>query len=474
MDTKNKRWVLSRTKNLALVAVLGTFLVSSVAGAQATPTADVQAQKQKQTGPSTDGPTIGNLSCFDYYHFGSIQADLAANLTQTVPGSTINFSGNVVNNNDYPVVEGTLIAKIFRRNDTTFKAGNGNELVDQVTVAKDMALPAKGSKQASFDWKVPTGARGGEYYAAYFFVTSERYNLMGLSFTEDVAGNQAAFTVKNDQDPKTVFLAKNDTTLNGQAHKYAASPLHFSADTAVTVKVKIINPSDKEKSIPVQWNQYSWDAIRAENRQNTKTELVVLKPNETKELSYDVLPTSNSIVFITATAQDNDSRSVLDIRYTKDGIEETRINFPSLTKFPLKAGEEQTLFACAHSTNTPLVKDNVLLLTLKDRNESVIGQYRYEGDISGAMSGFGDKLKPSEDYDYVTLEASLYRGGNEMEKVKITYDCNQIDPSTCFNQAGGKMAFWKTMPFLIAVGLFVLLAGALFLITRRKPAKIQW
>ena len=57
----------------------------------------------------------GNLTCFDYFRFGSVQADFQPSLEQTVPGASITFSGTVTNNNDYPLVDGTLYVKIFKQ-----------------------------------------------------------------------------------------------------------------------------------------------------------------------------------------------------------------------------------------------------------------------------------------------------------------------------------------------------------------------
>lgn len=440
----------------------------------------VFAQEGGQNGdaaqtPPSGGSPAGNIACFDYYKFGSVQADLQTNLAQTVPGATLSFSGKIVNENEYPLIDGKLSVKIFRRTETTFNAGNGNELVDMFTIGEDLTIPAKGEKEASFEWKVPMNARGGEYYAAYFFTTSERYNLMGLSFTDDVVGNQAQFTITNPNDPKTAYFLKNEATLNDQAHRFAAFPLHFSKDDKVTAKVKLQNPSEQIKTVPVQWNQYTWDSQRDGNRQNTKTELVTLQPNETRELTYQVLPTASSVIFVTVTAQDGESKSLLNIRYVRDGIEETRINFPSLTQFPIVAGQEQTIFACAHSTNAPVVKDNLLLLTLKDRDDQVITQYRYEGDISGSMGGFGTKFTSDKDYDFVKMEASLFRGGSEMEKVEVVYDCEKIDPNTCGNndKSGGIFSNPKQLAIIAiaGIGILVLLIALIRRSTRRSSVK---
>ncbi len=407
---------------------------------------------------TAESQATGPLNCFDWYTFGSVQADLQPTLTQTIPGVALTFTGEVKNANAYPLLDGTLYVKIFKRDETTFAEGDGNIVVDQFVVKDSITLPGNGSTKVSYDWKVPQNAEGGEYYAAYFFTTAKRYNLMGLSFTDDVVGNQAPFTITADNT--TAKLSKTDTTLNGQNHHFAAFPLHFTAGDTVTVKTTITNPTDQPKTLPLQWNQYAWDAMLEDNLRFTKTELVTLAPNETKEVSYEVQPQRESVVYITAITQDIEAKSVLNVRFVRDGIEETRINFPGVSQFPLEADKEQTLFACAHSTNLPVVPGNTLTLTLADKAGNTIHQYKYEGDISGAMAGFGEAFTPAKNINYATLTATLERNGVTVEEVKQVYDCTVIDPNSCLPEteegSGSLFDTLKHNALTIIIGLFAL------------------
>jgi hypothetical protein len=418
----------------------------------------------------------GPLNCFDYYTFGSVQADLQPTVGSTVPGATMTFVGDVVSSNPYPLLDGTLYVKIFKRNTATFAKGDGNDVVDQFVIKDGITLQAKGKTHVSYNWRVPLNAEGGEYYAAYFFTTAKRYNLMGLSFTDDVVGNQAQFTIKGDAAvPPVAKLSKIDTTLNDKDHHFAAFPLHFAVGDTVTAKTTITNPSDSPKMMPLQWTQYAWDAMNKDNLRFTKTELVSLKPKETKTVSYEVQPQRESVVYVTAVTQDYEAKSILDIRYVRDGIEETRINFPGLTAFPLAKDAEQTLFACAHSTNLPLVPGNTLTLTLTDKDGKTIHQYNYEGDISGAMSGFGDKFKPEKNINYAMLTATLKRNGVTVEEIKTVYDCTQIDPSSCLPEEKNIVSSWFSYfkgHFLVVILTIVILllmaAIGVFLYKKRK------
>ncbi|OGI21947.1 MAG: hypothetical protein A2808_02260 [Candidatus Moranbacteria bacterium RIFCSPHIGHO2_01_FULL_55_24] len=444
--------------------------------------APLAAFAQEQVSPSVtpglgtqSAAPVGNVFCFDYYRFGSVQADLESNLASTVPGAEIGFAGNLKNDNDYPLVDGTLYVKIFKKDDRTFQAGNGNVVVDQFPLEEAFTLPAKGEKPVSFTWNVPRNLPGGDYYAAFFFATSDRYNILGLSFTDDVIGNQAPFSVVNAEESPVVSFDKNAATLNDTPHTFVAFPPHFKSDETVTAKVKLVNASPDPVIVPVIWKQYSWDALRPENIRNQKTELVEVKGNETKEISYAAISTNDAVTYLVVETKDQEAKTFLDIRFVRDGIQETRINFPSVLKFPLKAGEENALFVCAHSTNEPTVKENLLMLTLRDENQNVIRQFRYDGDISGAMSGWKDSFTPDKTYTKVSLTATLERQGRVFEEVLITYDCDQIDPDLC-TESGMMLIGEGDVKSLVVYGIALLTLVALLVIfiakLKRRKARL--
>lgn len=430
--------------------------------------------------PSADtaAPSVDTaVSCFDYYKFGSVQVDLSAALSQTVPGVPMNFIGTVKNDNTYPIVDGRVYVKIFRTGgDEDLVHRNGYALVDQFTLPDVFTLPAKGGRPVSFSWKVPDNAQSGDYMAAFFFATAKRYNLLGLSFTDDVTGNQAHFSVTSDF-PATAAFDKNRVTLNGEQHLFAAFPLHFTKDESVEAKVRIVNPKAEPVIVPVIWKLYAWDSLREETLKDTRTELVELKANETKELAYAAKPIGSAVSYLVAETKDGDAKSILDIRFVRDGIEETRINFPGITDFPLTGGKQTTLFSCIHSTNFPLVKGNLLTLTLRDGDGNPIRSYRYDGDVTGDMMGVKDDFVPGKTYDRFSLTATLERNGKVLEEVTERYDCRDIDPNLCSkNQGGvlptdrlGKGAVGAILGTLVV--LLVLLGWKLWRDRRRNAAR---
>lgn len=407
---------------------------------QKDPNTLTEEEKQKMTPffhPSlaqspVNANTPGAINCFDHYRFGSVQVDVSPTLASTVPGTTLGFTGKIKNDNEYPIVAGEVYAKIFlkKQQDDALTHQNGYALVDQFVVKDDIVLRAQGEQEVSFTWQVPNTAEAGDYQIAFYFNSAKRYNLLGLSFTDDVTGNTADFSVKGATGTAVTF-DKNAVTLNKSQYRFAAFPPHFTKDEPVTAEVKLVNPKDQDVAVAVTWKLYMWDGLREEARQDMKQEVILVKAKETKTLSYAVKPINSSVSYLVAEVKDRDTKSLLDIRFVRDGIEETRINFPSIETYPLKTGEEAKLFSCVHSTNQPVVNGNTLLLTLRDEVGNVIRNYQYQGDITGDMMGLADSFTPDKTYANFTLTATLERGGKLIEEVVQKYDCEKIDASLC-------------------------------------------
>ncbi len=388
------------------------------------------------TVPFSSGPAgvaLENVvNCFDYYRFGSVQVDAAPTLEQTIPGVPMTFVGSIKNENQYPIVDGTVYVKIFKAGEENFQRQNGYPLVAFLKAADNVQIPGNGEVPLTFDWLVPQSLSGGEYEAAFFFVTNDRFNLSGLTFTDDVVGNKVAFRVTATNEDQVVF-DKSSVLLNNTPYHFTAFPPRLTYNEPATFDVEISNPAAIEKTVILTWKLYNWDGIRTDNLLNTKAESVTIAAGENKRLTYDSgVNQIGAVTYVVATIQDGDATSIISPRYVRDNTEETRLNFPSLTNFPLTVGEENTLFSCVHSTNLPLVDDNKLTMTLTDTETgATIHEYVYEGSVTGAMMGVADKFTPTKSYGKVTLTTTLERYGKVIDSVSQVYDCRTLAPETC-------------------------------------------
>lgn len=431
--------------------------------------------KNNPIGPSLAGPQVdtpaGTVNCFDYYRFGSVQVDLSATLEQTVPGVPMTFTGELKNENPYPVVNGSIYVKIFKTGEENFQQQNGYPLVAFFEAGKDIRLPASSSVPFTFDWQVPNNLAGGDYEANFFFVTSDRFNLLGLSFTDDVTGNKTSFHVTTEQANQVVF-DKHAVTLNDQPYSFAAFPPHVDLDAPVTLAAPIINPSNTPKTVTVSWQLYNWDGLRSDFLLETRTESVTIPAKSTKTVSYTATKQMGTVSYLIATVEDGDATSIINPRFVRDNIEETRLNFPSLLKFPLMSGEENTLFSCVHSTNLPLVEDNTLSMTLTDTETGfVIHEYTYQGGVTGAMMGVADTFTSQDNYGKVTLTTTLKRNGEAIDTVTQTYDCSQLSttcPTKKPNAATTNTSSSTTNTLLVAVVILLIVIGAFFWYRQRQ------
>ena len=409
------------------------------------------------------------LNCSDWYTFGSVTADIKASKAEALPGDTLTFEGTVANTNSYPLADGVLYVKIFKRNDDSFLTGFGNNVVDQFMIEDNVLVTANGSTNTSFTWRVPQGAEGGEYYAAYFFSTSDRYHLMGLPYSDEVVGSRTEFAVTSNNN-ETVAFVKSQTTLDGASYSFSAEAPSVMATEPVIITTAITNPTGQPKTLPLQWTQYAWDASSKDNLRNTKTEVITLAPNETKTFSYTVKQQRESAVYVIATTQDGESKSIVNMYYTQEGVQDARITMPGVSMFPLKAGEEATLFACASAAKGATINGATFTLSLKDSVGNEVRSYTYNGDITDSVGGYGEVFTPTQAHNFLVLTATLAKDGAVLETVSVTYDCNSIDPASCQNNAvkQGLFDILQNNLTTIVVVTVLLLATIGFMIWKKR------
>lgn len=373
------------------------------------------------------------VSCFDYYTFGSVQVQLTAETASTVSGTPISFSGYIVNINPYPVLDGNLFVKVFKsRGDTN--DGNGPDVVDEFFVAHNVVIPAHGKVPVSFSWKVPAYAQSGEYRIATFFTTSRKFNLLGLSFTDDIVGNTVPFTVGGEQT-KGVSFVKDGVTVNKNAYFFAAFPPRANATDPVPVKATLKNTTASAERVRVQWSVYQWDAQLRENVVHEFSEDITVPARGVAYSTVSVTNTEYPVYLVRAETKWKDTKSIIGVRFVREGVDRVRINFPGVLSYPLVAGQENTLFSCLHNSGeSALVSDSSLELTITDMVGEPIHTYTYNGDVSGAMMGVADTFVPEKSYDRFMLDARLYQDGEFVDEAHLVYDCDKIAPGSCVAQ----------------------------------------
>lgn len=411
-------------------------------------------EKWKTTQSGSSNLSDTGLSCFDYYSFGSVQVDVESSVSSATNGSLLTFTGTIENSNPYPVVSGQVAVKIFRKNitDEAFAMQNGYPVVDQFIVLDNVSVAAMAKNEISFDWTVPNYLESGDYELVTYFMSDKRFNFLGLPFTDDVTGNKAEFSIISNS-VGTISLSKNNTTLNGSKYQYIAFPPHFELDESVQVVAEVTNTTGTKQDVPVTWTLYNWSAEREENKLDSRTEVVTLMPGETKKVSYLANKTKGSVYFLTATVEYFDVKSILNIRFVRDNVEDARLNYVGIMDYPLVAGQENTLVSCFHSTNLDLIPGGKIHFSIIDSENNIVHSYVYTGSISGDMSAVKDSFTPTYSLSEFTLLSSFELNGQIIEESSIVYSCEEIDESLCINGVSSNEDHKVTY---ILVGLFTI------------------
>lgn len=420
------------------IAVI-VLLCSTTASTHAQGTSTDQPPETDEETIVNEDPSVaeGTVSCFDYYSFGSVIARLSAVHDMAVPGSSVYFSGNIENQNNYPIIDASIYVKIFKVGDNEDALmDNGDDVVWQGFIREDIDLPAHGTKDVTWEWQVPHSLGTGEYRIATFVQTNRSYNLSGLTFTDDVTGPDSYFDVSGIEDPIT--WQKGSVTLNGEQHNIVGPIPRFGSDESVQFRATLENPDDATRSVTVSFTTYKWDALRKDQeRANRTVGTYTIPAGGTEEITFEIPNIEDSVTYTEVTATDGDARSILNIRFARNGYDWPRLNFPALLDWPLTEGMEAEYFACLHNAQKGNVGDATVTLTVTDPDtNTVLDEYRYNGVVTGAMMAVKDSFTPEYTPNRILLSAEIEHNGEITDSAEILYDCQDIDAGGCATESG--------------------------------------
>ncbi|MCD5381202.1 MAG: hypothetical protein LR008_01350 [Candidatus Pacebacteria bacterium] len=414
-------------------------------------------------------------NCFDYYTFGSVDAQLFSSSDRLVSGSNAVFTANLTNNNPYPVVDAGIYIKIFKQQPEGKSSIQMNPLVDQFQAVSGISMRVSETVTRDFSRMLPAGLPSGDYQAVAYVAVSDRYNLLGLPFTDDIIGGTFNFTVLGESD-EMVAWNREQVFVNNEQYYFAAYTPKVSPTDPINISSPLHNPTESPVDAEVTWSVYRWDQQRVEQLLSTETKIVSIAAGDTVYVPYTISDTDYAVYVLVGEAVVNGVKSIIDVRVTREGIPTTRINYPGVTNFPLVAGEENTIFSCMHIAGTPdIVDGGSLVLTLADTNGKEIFQHTYTGPITGAMMATAETFVPNATYQDFSLTASLYQDDVLVDEAYLIYDCKTLTGGECSILAADKPSLLT--PENVKSALTIALAALviiLFIIhyMRRRPEHI--
>lgn len=403
----------------------------------------------------------GLSSCFDFYRFGSVQANVSPSLATIAPSATVAFSGTITNQNPYPITDAVVYVKIFRSRGVE-KNANGNDVVAFFPVKTPVNLKAHETMPLTITWNVPADAEPGNYQLATDVVSSDRFELSGLVFTDDVVGSVANFSVQGDEKGAVRF-DKDSVKIGDRPFSFAAyPPLIPQGAGMVPVYAQVKNSTNAPFMGTITWNIYYWDNV-GKHLLDTQKQEVKVHPISSADVGVTVTDTHHSVYYVVGTfATDKGSESIADIRFVRTGVTEPRFSFVAV--------DQGTAVACMHSTNSSEVTNGHVDITVVGNSwwQKLLGLVglgkvayaAYDGPIPSEIYALAVPLKHTTSPYSIT--ANLSQNGKHVDTVTLNYSCADIGPS-CKEIDGVTIA-------MLVIALVAIISGLLVVKKRTTPA----
>lgn len=425
-------------------------------------------------GTPAQNESLTATSCSDLIKPFSINVEINPELTQTLAGSQMRFFATVTNSNEFPIINGEVYVKIFQKQtDVTKTSQNGNFLVDQFFAKENLNLKAKEAKKIDFLWTVPAWATGGDYLIYSYFVGSKRFELAGLPYTDIISSGRAEFRVMSEIK-KAIILDRNGVKINDKS--YALFGLtSFTKDEPITVKVPLQNPTGEKQTVVINYELYSWNNLLSSQKIDSKQETIDLKAGETKVLTYQVADSKYPFYYFVAGTKWKDASSILDLGLSRVGIDSPRLGLSTVTNFPIKAGEKNTVFLCIQNVGTSDSIGGKVDVSLLDEQGSPIKQYSYIGEIKNELMALKTEFTADKNYNKFTIKTLVSDSqGKLVDSTEQKYSCQTIDPTSCTKEVDATTTPPQTSPssgtkmLYLLIGLGVVIVGVVVLIIFKR------
>jgi len=441
--------LIKRISLIGVLAIFGlAFFVSSV-----------EAKTEEAT----------QIDCFDYYKFGSVNINITAKKNWFIPKQKVEFKGFLSNNNEYPLVNGTLFVRIGQKGPQSFL--EGNYVIDEFVAVENFSIGGKKNKEISFYWTVPVGTPEGRYQADYYFMSGKELSISGLAFSHDIVGSSYFFEIKKNRNKNSFLNFELKKTKVNEKKFSRTGEFIINAKEKINIEQPIKNNFDEEIQVKIKREVYRWDSLNPDSLSETDEEIIKIPAKSTKILNYSFKEIEYAATYIRLTAEYGDQEAITGIRVLAD-IANPKIAFSGLNEFPLMKGETASVFSCFHNGAPSTVK-GVLEVKITDKNNKVLSEYNFDGDFTGDVQGLKKDYTAKKDYDWIKLEVGVKdENGNVNQKYEAIYDCNLIKSEKCNSLMENKKAssgILKKIGYIAGILIgFLLIASIIILIKRRK------
>ena len=465
MSLPRRLFSVSLHSLLTTLLLVGPFVADAQAPSHsATPQTPTPRAAENAPGlyPSGNVSTSEKLgSCFDYYQFGSVTMAFGADLASVAAGAPFAVHAYIENTNEYPIVDATAYARIFKDPANDAKNVNGSDVVAYFPIATHFNLKPHEKKQLTFEWKVPADADPGNYRMVGFIVQDDRFNFLGLTFTDDVTGPPYNFKIVNDTKGAVVFDRTSATLIGHPYHFAAFSPTLDPNVKDVPLRVDVANSKNDPYIGTIVWKLYTWDGVRPQAQLSERTDKFALGAHASTTVTYTVTDMDHPVYYVTAELTTRSgSHSIAAFRFVRSSVNAPRLAAVEALRYPLTSGS--LAFACVHSSGSNFSDKVHLNLSVKTLPlfgffTLPIASKNYDGVIPGKLVALTLPIK--QRLESFQVVATLSQNGMVIDQVSTPYDCTVL----------AKCTDWLT-PVLTILGL--LIAGFLVWFMRRRKHRM--
>lgn len=422
-------------------------------------------------------------SCFDYYKFGSINVSLSPDFeSYESSGLPMIIRGSIKNDNKYPVTGLTIKARVIKNIPSPDYMRAENMILDEFDIVKDISIDGNKEFEVSTAYALPLNAPSGEYQILFYAVEQDRFNLAGLSFTNDIIASKFDFTVKG-KNPNFTYLDQTKITVGGQPHNVMAFVTKHEPTANIPVNIPLNNPTSEDKEIQVTYSLYSWDAANPKNLISSFSEVVKVPAKSSKNLTYEIKAGNTPVYYLSISAEPYveliaakkdpsvfREKTISNIRLAVYGFSKPRINYIGVDSYPLKKDVESTLVTCFHNgSDVADLSKTKIETVLYDQNKKELSRIEYNGKIIPDISGLINKFKTNKDiFNFSVVTNMFAENGELIDTVEKNYNCKDINPEIC--PVGNPLydALAKNMYLIISIIVLVVIILIVWIYKRRK------
>lgn len=318
---------------------------------------------------------VEDINCFDYYKFGTGLSfgNLMTEKAYYSPGDLVNVSYSLISQTDVPIAEGSVWAQIFYED-----AVDGEQMIDEFPVSKGIYLQYGDELPQDFSWKIPSGAKPGNYSVKTYFIVGEYFNLAGLTILPygppGVPGELTYFEVLPQDHVSRVFFSKNSTTVDGETYEFAA-PASIRFTGQHSIKTKIVNEGGA-KDVMIRIETYQWANVAGAPLDSVDKTLS-LPADSVQAIEYTIPRLKSATYEVVFTAVSGDEKTLMKMRIPETGIK-GRFIYAGFDRFPLVQSDLVSLFMCySGSTDYTTFFNATGTATVEDVYGNVVYREKY-------------------------------------------------------------------------------------------------